>query len=214
VKSGNILLREGAGGAAIADIGVAGKLDHDGRVPAINNPTLYSPPEHSGGVLLGRDADLFGLGLVFRELIGGPFPYDAYTRSDVIARLARSRYPLRPPDMALPIWASRSLVRFYNKATARNPGNRFQSARDMSSTLAQVRVANWTNLNADQWRALSLRHPDVAVQVDLVAIRRGFRASIRKTTGRGWRRVLGDQDFDSRQSFASAGLFDQAAASL
>ena len=44
IKSGNILLADDDSVANVADLGLAGQFDEHGMVPALNNPTLYSPP--------------------------------------------------------------------------------------------------------------------------------------------------------------------------
>lgn len=88
IKGGNIFLTEPPVRALIADLGVAGKLRDDGTVPTVGNATLYSPPEfHSG--LLTPAGDLYSMGLILRELLGGAFPYADYTKNDVHEALAR-----------------------------------------------------------------------------------------------------------------------------
>jgi len=52
IKSGNILLTGDEHVARLADLGCAGRMESDGTVPALGNPTLYSPPELIGSCLL------------------------------------------------------------------------------------------------------------------------------------------------------------------
>ncbi|MCV7048388.1 protein kinase [Mycobacterium frederiksbergense] len=60
LKSGNVLLTDDSDPAVakICDLGLAGLFDDSGTVPALNNPTLYSPPEFKSGAPLSQAADL------------------------------------------------------------------------------------------------------------------------------------------------------------
>jgi len=69
IKGGNILLRSRTVGV-VADLGLAGRMDADGMVIALENPTLYSPPELITNGSVGRNGDLFSTALVLRELLG------------------------------------------------------------------------------------------------------------------------------------------------
>jgi serine/threonine protein kinase len=46
VKSPNLFLTGDAQTVKLGDLGLAGKMDGDGRTPGVNAPQLYSPPEH------------------------------------------------------------------------------------------------------------------------------------------------------------------------
>jgi serine/threonine protein kinase len=118
IKSGNILLDEAPTYALVADIGVAGRMDENGTAPAVNNPTPYSPPEFRTNALTVT-ADLYSMGLVLRELVGGRFAYEAITRDEVTERLARGQRALSDEVLELPIWAPARLRRVYQKAIER-----------------------------------------------------------------------------------------------
>jgi serine/threonine protein kinase len=152
IKSGNILLDEAPTYALVADIGVAGRMDENGTAPAVNNPTPYSPPEFRTNALTVT-ADLYSMGLVLRELVGGRFAYEAITRDEVTERLARGQRALSDEVLELPIWAPARLRRVYQKAIARDPAKRYQSAREMSGDLARVTLATWTQAAQGEWHA-------------------------------------------------------------
>lgn len=79
VKSGNLLITDGVRSLRVGDLGLAGRMDDDGSVPALDNPQLYSPPELVATGRWTRASDLFGMGVVLRELLLGPLPYDSYS---------------------------------------------------------------------------------------------------------------------------------------
>lgn len=152
IKSGNILLDDAPTYALVADIGVAGRMDEKGAAPAVNNPTPYSPPEFFTNIL-NATADLYSMGLVMRELLGGRFAYEAITREEVIERLRQGQRALLDEVLELPIWVPARLRRVYQKAIARDPAKRYQSAREMSGELAKVALATWTQTAEGEWRA-------------------------------------------------------------
>lgn len=152
IKSGNILLDAPPVYALVADIGVAGRMDEDGAAPAVNNPTLYSPPEWSMGRLT-VGADLYSMGLVLRELIGGRFDYGAYTRDDVLTQLQQGKRALPDDVLELPVWAPARLRRIYKKAIAIAPAARYTSAKDMADELGKVKLPTWTEIGPAEWAA-------------------------------------------------------------
>jgi serine/threonine protein kinase len=143
VKSGNILLADDHSLAKIADLGLAGRLDSEGQVKAVNNPTLYSPPEFALGEPLTPASDVYPMSLVLLELLGGALPYATYTRTFVMERLQRYQCPVRSADMALPIWTPRDLRRIIKRASARDLSRRYATAREMDEDLAKARVVDW-----------------------------------------------------------------------
>jgi serine/threonine protein kinase len=194
VKSGNILLDEPPIHAVVADIGVAGRMDTGGLTPAVDNPTLYSPPElFSGPLTVG--ADLYSLALVLRELLGGRFEYEAVTRNAVIARLREGKRALADEVLELPAWTPLRLRRIYVKATALDPMKRYQSARDMAADLAKVKLANWATVADNEW----VVRADTQVQsrlhkVTATSESAGIRLSMTRETRSGFRRVAGYPD--------------------
>ncbi|WP_117427296.1 serine/threonine-protein kinase [Mycobacterium marinum] len=212
IKSGNILLAEDDSLAKVADLGLAGELAADGTVPAIDNPTLYTPPELVATGVLTRPSDIFAMGLVLLELLNGPFNYESYQRTTVVERLMALRSPLSKADRTYPIWASRSVRRVLNKALHRNPNERFQTASDMDNAMSRVRVVDWQQADEGQWEAPFLHRPSHRIQVSARAVRgSGTRMSIRVDRGNGWRRCgVPDQDVPSLDAVAAFSVFDQA----
>lgn len=192
IKSGNILLDNAPIHAVVADIGVAGRMNENGTAPAVNNPTPYSPPEFVKQVLTAS-ADLYSMGLVLRELLGGRFAYETITRDGVIARLERGQRALADDVLELPVWAPMRLRRIYQKTIATDPAKRYQNARDMSGELAKVTLANWTQTAEGEWIA----HGGPGSTVFTVTATPepgGVRLSLTKPTRSGPRRLPGYPD--------------------
>lgn len=211
VKSGNVLLCSDHV-ARVADMGLCGKFDADGSVIALRNPTLYSSPEFTAVGRLTRASDIYSVGLIFRELLGGPFPYGDYTTSFVLDRMTAGRSPLRSDDLALPIWASSSMRRIYRKATHALPVRRFQSAHAMDEALARVVAIDWAQVGESRWEAPFVHHLGrrVAVEATWMPRKELFRVSATSSTAGGWRRRQEDVDVPNLASSVVARVFNQA----
>ncbi len=139
VKPGNILLSRG-GEPLLADFGVA-RLSDATRTHGldITGTIAHAAPE----VLQGRDhtvaSDIYALGSTLFTLVAGraPFgPNDGADAAQVIARALTAPLP-DPRDFG----ADEGLALVIERAMARNPAERFESARAMASALADVAVA-------------------------------------------------------------------------
>lgn len=210
MKSGNVLLTGDDSIARVADLGLAGLMDAAGQVQALNNPTLYTPPEHFATGQLSRSSDLYPVGLILRELIGGPFPYDKYTTTSIAERLARQVSPLSMADRKLPVWTPRDLRRVISKVLRSQPSERYQNAREMDQALSRAVVADWRQVDDLRWEAPCNHDAGSAVRVDARHMRGG---EIRMTVSRyrtTWRRVLPVATVAALDSAEAARVFDSA----
>jgi len=211
VKSGNILLTEDPSVAKVADLGLAGQFDAQGEVPALNNPTLYSPPELVLTGVLTRASDLYPLALILRELLGGHFPYANYTTSTIQDQLLRGKAPVKASDRALPVWTSRSVRRIINKASQASPALRYASAREMDAALAGATVADWSEIDEGRWEAPFVHRAGWSIRLEAVRRRKGVLSiQTRVNRGRGWRRAVPDQEVGRLDSREARRLFDHA----
>lgn len=150
VKPENILF-DTSDNARLTDFGIAISSDHDQRVTA-EGRTLgssgYMSPEQARGMRLDGRADLYSLGVVLFEMLTGDVPYHG---SDSLAvALAHTQDPIPQLGPSLRNWQP-----VIDQALAKQPAQRFQSAREM---LQAIEVAAQTESKVDT--------RDMAVAVD------------------------------------------------
>ena len=98
----------------------------------------YMSPEQVRGIKADARSDVFSLGCVFYELLSGHKPFDAESMHGVLFKVMQEE----PPPMAefapdLPPM----LVQVVERALAKDPAERFQSAGEMLAALRQTRQA-------------------------------------------------------------------------
>jgi serine/threonine protein kinase len=195
IKSGNILLADNRVHALIADLGVAGRFDASGKVVAVNNPTIYSPPELMTAGYLTAASDVYSMGLVLRELIGGRFMYEKYDRTNIASDLESGRVPLHAEDLEMPLWTPTSLRKILGKATHLDPSRRYQEAKHMDDALAKIRIANWISIGDGLWEVTHHADHSQKYQIQTKPIAGGVEISTKKRNGSNWRRSVGYPDF-------------------
>jgi tetratricopeptide (TPR) repeat protein len=134
IKPANLLLDEG-GKVWVTDFGLA-KLAQQGDLTAtgdIIGTLKYMAPEGLQGESDAR-SDVYGLGMTLYELLTLEPPFDDSNPSRLIRRLGEDQ-PIRPRmrNPAIP----RDLETIVLKATAREPGDRYPTARALADDLAR-----------------------------------------------------------------------------
>jgi len=79
VKPAN-LMRSVGGRAKVTDLGLASRLDGNGKAYASEHSRLYRPPEIWGGHGYTPSSDVYQLGIVLFQLLGGELDYAMPTR--------------------------------------------------------------------------------------------------------------------------------------
>jgi serine/threonine protein kinase/TolB-like protein/tetratricopeptide (TPR) repeat protein len=137
VKPENILLTQ-RGEVLVADFGIAralggeDSLAHTGLV--VGTPAYMSPEQASGGAIDGR-SDVYSLGCVLYEMLGGRPPYSGPTAKAMVAkRLGDSVPSVRDLRPCVPEAADRAIQR----ALAPVAADRFPTARAFAQTLQLV----------------------------------------------------------------------------
>lgn len=210
IKSPNLFLTSDSDLIKIGDLGLAGRMDADGKTPTVNAPHLYSPPELFVGSGLNRASDLYAVGVVLRELIHGRFDYSAYSTSDVVDALTAGRNPLRPSDLELPLWACNALRRVIQKATDKDPAKRYQSARQMSAAVAAINTADWRQTDDASWETCAVRNRAHKIRVTATSTRSGtVKISIQRQKTI-WRRTEDDVIVPSLRHTDARAAFERA----
>ena len=91
----------------------------------------YMSPEQIGGEPAGPASDIFSFGCVLFEMIAGHRPFPGASAAECIAQTLRDETPRLH---GIPPALERTIRRCLNK----HPNDRFQSARDLAFTLAEI----------------------------------------------------------------------------
>jgi eukaryotic-like serine/threonine-protein kinase len=135
IKPGNVMLEGGQLRVKITDFGLARAAD-DASISQsgiIAGTPMYMAPEQARGETLDQRADLFSLGSVLYVMASGRPPFRANNTVAVLKRVAEDTpRPIREIIPETPQW----LCDIIAKLHAKDPAERFQSARDVADVLA------------------------------------------------------------------------------
>jgi len=133
LKPANVMINP-TGQPILMDFGIAkivGGVKHTATGAMVGTPS-YISPEQVRGQSLDQRADIYALGIMLYEMLAGRVPFDADSALSVM--LMHINEPV--PDIHL---LNRNvpdgLVAIVEKALAKDPNDRFQSARQMASAL-------------------------------------------------------------------------------
>ncbi len=136
IKPENILLEEGH--AVVADFGIARAIHAAGgeRLTetglAVGTPAYMSPEQAMGSKDLDGRSDLYSLGCVLYEMLGGEPPYAGPSAQAILARKLVEPLPrLRVVREAVPETVETAVC----KALAKSPADRFRAATDFAAAL-------------------------------------------------------------------------------
>jgi hypothetical protein len=135
IKPGNILLEGSQHRVKITDFGLARAADDASLSQSgiIAGTPMYMAPEQALGHTLDQRADLFSLGSVLYQMAAGRPPFRANGLLAVLKRVAEDTpRPIREIIPETPQW----LCDIIAKLHAKNPDERFQSAREVADVLA------------------------------------------------------------------------------
>lgn len=207
IKPANLLLDK-QGTIWVTDFGLAKLLDHDDGL-TVDGQTLgtmrYMPPEQLEGCF-DRQGDIYSLGLTLYELLTWQPAFRQTGRSELIPQIAGGQFPSpRKVNPRVP----KDLETIILKATAREPAQRYTTARELADDLYRFqthqpirarRLSPWERLT--RW---TKRNPNVAM-LSAVAIALLVAVAVISTIGYvkttvAYRRVA---DENSRAMRASA----------
>ncbi|MBN2530906.1 MAG: serine/threonine protein kinase [Deltaproteobacteria bacterium] len=109
------------------------KLTQDGAT--LGTPAYMSPEQVKGSAELNHLADIYALGIIFYEMLAGDTPHEGELYHVLLSNILTSE-PRHPqsvyPDFPMDAWP------FIEKAIARDPKDRYQSADEMRQALKSL----------------------------------------------------------------------------
>lgn len=133
IKPANVLFDE-HGTPQLADFGVAIRTLNDQRLTQIGltvGSTGYMSPEQARGLSVDARSDLYSVGVLAYELLTGSLPFRGVDAFEIALAQLEQKIPRLPKESAH--WQE-----FIDKALARLPPQRFQSATEMAMALDRI----------------------------------------------------------------------------
>jgi len=155
---------------------------------ALGTPS-YMPPEQARGDEVDERADVYALGAMMYRVLAGEAPYAGSSSDEIIARVIdgppaplATRAPEVPPDLATIV----------TKAMARDPADRYPSAKDMAADLR--RFSNGQLVSAHAYSLGTLLGRWVRRHRGVVAMTAALVIAVGVTAGLAVRRVVRERD--------------------
>jgi hypothetical protein len=136
IKPANILLENGVERVKITDFGLARVVDDSSLTQSgvIAGTPQYMAPEQARGDAIDHRADLFSLGSVLYAMCTGEPPFRAAGNMATLKRVCDDTpRPMKQSNPDVPDW----FVAVIAKLHAKNPAERFQTAREVGEVLAR-----------------------------------------------------------------------------
>nr|MBA3452197.1 protein kinase [Deltaproteobacteria bacterium] len=112
---------------------------------AVIGTAAYMPPEQAHGVPVDERADVYALGAILYHLLAGEAPYRSPETRDVLSAVKAG--PPRPVAELAP-HAPRDLVSIVTKAMARDPNDRYPTARDLTEDFNRFQTGRMVEAHA------------------------------------------------------------------
>lgn len=133
LKPQNILMDK-HGNIKIADFGIAVALNQNSvtQTNSAIGSVHYMSPEQTRGGLVTKQSDIYSLGIILYELITGNVPFNGDSAVSIALKHAQEPIPsIRKQDPNIP----QALENVVLKATAKDPRDRYNSAKEMKDDL-------------------------------------------------------------------------------
>ncbi len=134
LKPSNILF-DANDHAKIADFGIARTPKEDAATPELYATAMYVAPERVEGKQASVQSDVYGLGLVFYEMLVGAPPFTS-TSAGVLMRDHVVRMPVPPSHLRASL--PRELDTIVLKALAKQPNLRYQKASEFANAVTSI----------------------------------------------------------------------------
>lgn len=151
IKPSNIIINS-EGVPKILDFGIASIIkEGNEKEDYIMGTPSYMSPEQIRGAHIDERSDIYALGVLLHQLLTGHAPYDTTTLSETQIQQKVVEEPL-PRMKTYYKYVSDKVQRVVDKATAKNPEDRYQSCAEFKSALHKAiypsKVPTWTKFSA------------------------------------------------------------------
>lgn len=133
IKPQNIMI-EDDGRIKITDFGIAMALNATQltQTNSVMGSVHYLPPEQASGKSASIKSDIYSLGILMYELLTGSVPFKGDNAVEIALKHMKEKIPsIRKQDPSIP----QSVENIILKAAAKNPRNRYDSAKEMHEDL-------------------------------------------------------------------------------
>lgn len=133
IKPQNIMI-EDDGKVKITDFGIAMALNATQltQTNSVMGSVHYLPPEQASGKSATIKSDIYSMGILMYELLTGNVPFKGDNAVEIALKHMKDKIPsIRKQDPSIP----QSVENILLKATAKNPRNRYDSAKEMHEDL-------------------------------------------------------------------------------
>jgi serine/threonine protein kinase len=207
LKPGNLFLANDESLVKIGDFGEAVRMDEQGTAEPLLQPQYWTAPETFNGSRYAVTAEIFSMGMSFREVLSGSYPYDDYTREELAKRLSKNQRALRDRHLECAVHVPTSLRLIAQRASHRSVNRRYQTADAMLEALFSARFVDWQWPVEDDDAQMSWTgawHGE-ELRVSVRSVRgRGWRAQGLRDCPSGWRRLSGCPDADAQTPLEAA----------
>lgn len=135
LKPANIMLRDDRS-IALIDFGISqsthtAKAEPQGTTREIAGTPYYMSPEQAAGLAADERTDLYSLGVILYQMLTGDKPYVGTTADEILEQHRNAALPILPSELS-------SCQPLLNKLLAKEPGQRFGSAREALEALQHM----------------------------------------------------------------------------
>lgn len=151
IKPENVMIRHRDRVVKVLDFGLAKVRESGSHVdteaatefkttPGVLMGTInYMSPEQARAMTVDERTDIWSVGVMLYEMVTGVMPFGGPTTSHTLVQIIEQEPPPLPKD------APAELQRIVRKAMAKNPDERYQSAKDMAVDLKKVLATDDTD---------------------------------------------------------------------